>query len=74
MGFINSYYNSAIMNIFADTPESLKISDSTLKIVKRYFKLKRFFRMPPQIEKNSKKASDRQLRQSNYYHFYYSCY
>jgi hypothetical protein len=27
MGFISPYYDSAIINVLADTPESLKISD-----------------------------------------------
>jgi hypothetical protein len=57
--FISSYYNSAIMNMLADTSKLLKISDWTLKAVKRYFELKKFSRLPPQIKKNFKKASGR---------------
>ena len=64
MGLISFYYGSAIMNMLADTPESLKTSDWTLEAVGRYFGLKRFSRLPPQIEKDPKKASDRQSRQS----------
>jgi hypothetical protein len=62
MGFINFYYDSAIMNVLADTPELLKTSDWTLEAVERYFGLKRFFKLPPQTEKDPKKASDRQSR------------
>jgi hypothetical protein len=64
MGLISPYYSSAIMNMLADTLKSLKISDWILEAVGRYFGLKRLFRLPPQTEKDLKKASDRQLRQS----------
>jgi hypothetical protein len=60
MGLISPYYGSAIMNVLADTPESLKSSDWTLKAVGRYFGLKRPSRLPPQAEKDPK---DRQPRQ-----------
>jgi hypothetical protein len=46
IGFISPYYGSAIMNVFADTSELLKISDWILETVERYFGLKRFFRLP----------------------------
>jgi hypothetical protein len=63
MGLISPYYDSAIMNVLTDTPESLKTSDWTLEAVGRYFGLKRPSRLPPQTEKDPKKASDRQSRQ-----------
>jgi hypothetical protein len=63
MELISLYYNSAIMNMLADTPELLKTSDWILKAIGRYFELKRPSRLLPQTEKDSKKASDRQLRQ-----------
>jgi hypothetical protein len=62
--FISPYYDFAIINMFVDTSELLKISDWILEAVERYFGLKRFFKLSPQIEKNPKKASDRQSRQS----------
>jgi hypothetical protein len=61
--FISLYYGFAIMNVLADTSELLKISDWILEAVERYFGLKRFFRLLPQIEKDPKKASDRQPKQ-----------
>jgi hypothetical protein len=60
---INPYYGSAIANVLADTPESLRAQDWTLEAVTRYFGLKRPSRLPIQVEKNSKKAPDRQTRQ-----------
>jgi hypothetical protein len=62
IGFISLYYDFAIMNVLADTPELLKISDWILKAVERYFGLKRFSKLFPQIEKDPKKISDRQSR------------
>jgi hypothetical protein len=47
IGFINSYYNFAIINIFTDTSELLKISDWILKAVEWYFGLKRFSKLLP---------------------------
>jgi hypothetical protein len=43
--FISPYYSSAIMNVLADTPELLKISDWILEAVGRYFGLKRSLRI-----------------------------
>jgi uncharacterized membrane-anchored protein YitT (DUF2179 family) len=43
--FINPYYNFTIINILVDTLESLKISDKILKAVKRYFELKKSFKL-----------------------------
>jgi hypothetical protein len=46
MGLISPYYGSAIMNVLADTPELLKISDWILEAVERYFGLKRSSKLP----------------------------
>jgi hypothetical protein len=59
MAFIIFYYGSAIANVLADTPKSLRVSDWTLKAVTRYFRLKRPTRMLTQTEKNPKKAPKR---------------
>ena len=63
MASINPYYGSAIANVLADTPESLRASDWTLEAVTRYFKLKRLTRMPTQAERDRGKAPERQSRQ-----------
>src|SRR5450755_2839271 len=56
MASISPYYGSAIANVLADTPESLRVLEWTLKTVTRYFGLKRPTRMLTQAEKDLKKA------------------
>jgi hypothetical protein len=63
MASINPYYGSAIANVLADAPESLRAEKWTLEAVTRYFGLKRPLRTPTQAEKDPKKAPERQSRQ-----------
>jgi hypothetical protein len=61
MASINLYYGSAIANVFADTPELLRVSEWTLEAVTRYFGLKRLTKML--TDRDHKKAPERQSRQ-----------